>query len=53
MKELLQHVKEIAEQMLTLSAELLRLVDADERERALVLEEVKKTPGETCSFSRA
>lgn len=38
----LQHVKAIAEQMFSLSSELLRLVDMDETERRLFLEEVKK-----------
>ena len=40
----LQQVKAIAAQMLTLSAELLRLVDLDESERRALLESAKKTP---------
>lgn len=44
----LQHVKAIAEQMFSLSAELLRLVDMDETERRLFLEEVKKMRPERC-----
>lgn len=39
----LTRVKEIAQQMLTLSAELLRLVDMDEQERRSFIEEAKKT----------
>lgn len=42
----LTHVKEIAQQMLTLSAELFRLVDLDEQERRSFIEEVKKMPTE-------
>ncbi len=38
----LKEVKAIAEQMLALSAELLRLVDMDETERARLIEDVKK-----------
>lgn len=44
----LQHIKAIAEQMFSLSAELLRLVDMDETERRLFLEEVKKMPPKRC-----
>ena len=40
----LQHIKTIAEQMFSLSAELLRLVDLDEVERARLIEDVKKMP---------
>lgn len=40
----LQPIKEIAQQVLTLSAELLRLVDMDERERRSFMEQVKKMP---------
>lgn len=40
----LQEVKAIAQQMLTLSAELLRLVDMDESERRALIENAKKTP---------
>lgn len=43
----LTHVKEIAENMFTLSAELLRLVDMDEQERRSFIEEVKKMPSAT------
>lgn len=39
----LTHFKEIAAQMLTLSAELLRLVDTDENERAALIDRAKKT----------
>ncbi len=38
----LQHIKTIAEQMFSLSSELLRLVDMDETERRAFIEEVKK-----------
>lgn len=44
----LQQIKAIAEQMFSLSSELLRLVDMDETERRLFLEEVKKMPPERC-----
>lgn len=39
----LSRFKEIAAQMLTLSAELLRLVDTDENERAALIDRAKKT----------
>ena len=48
----LQHVKAIAEQMFSLSSELLRLVDMDETERRLFLEEVKKCGRKGAIFSR-
>ncbi len=44
----LQQIKAIAEQMFSLSSELLRLVDMDETERRLFLEEVKKMRPERC-----
>lgn len=40
----LTHVKEIAQQMVTLSAELFRLVIQDETERRSFMEQVKKMP---------
>lgn len=47
----LQKVKAIAEQLLALSIELLRLFDSDEQERNTLIENVKKTPTEKfCSF---
>lgn len=49
----LTHVKEIAQQMLTLSIELLRLVDLDEQERRSFMEQVKKMPRGTCYNSPA
>ncbi len=39
----LEHFKAIAAQMLTLSAELLRLISDDESERAAMVETAKKT----------
>lgn len=42
------HVKEIAQQMLSLSIELLRLVDLDDQERRSFIEQVKKMPRGTC-----
>lgn len=39
-----KEVKAIAEQMLALSVELLRLVDMDESERQRLIEDVKKMP---------
>lgn len=39
----LQEVKAIAGQILTLAAELLRLVDMDEAERRALIENAKKT----------
>ena len=44
----LQQIKAIAEQMFSLSSELLRLVDMDETERRLFLEEVKKMRPKRC-----
>ena len=38
----LREVKAIAEQMLGLSVELLRIIDADETERSRLIEDVKK-----------
>ena len=49
----LQEVKEIAGQILTLSAELLRLVDMDESERRAFIESAKKTPPGKYYISRA
>ncbi|MCI8820879.1 MAG: hypothetical protein HFK02_05720 [Clostridia bacterium] len=49
----LQEIKAIAEQMLGLSVELLRLFDTDEQERAALIESVKKTPAEKCFTFRA
>lgn len=46
MKEL-KRCKEIAEQMLALSAELFALIDDDESERAALFERAKKTPAGT------
>ena len=44
-----KEVKVIAEQMLELSVELLRLVDTDESERQRLIEDVKKIPsGKYC-----
>lgn len=40
----LKEVKAIAERMFALSAELLRLVDMNETERARLIEDVKKMP---------
>ncbi len=51
MKEL-EPFKAIALQMMTLSAELLRLIDEDESERAAVIEAVKKRPSGICCISR-
>ena len=39
----LNDVKTIGEQLLSLSVELLRLLDADEQERLAIIERVKKT----------
>ncbi len=39
----LQKVKTIAEQLLALSVELLRLVDTDEQEQNALIERAKKT----------
>lgn len=39
----LQQVKTIAEQLLALSVELLRLFDTDEQERNALIERAKKT----------
>lgn len=39
----LKEVKAVAEKMFALAAELLRLVDTDEQERAALIESVKKT----------
>lgn len=39
----LQEIKPLAEQMLALAAELLRLVDIEDTERRRFLEDVKKT----------
>lgn len=39
----LNNVKTIGEQLLSLSVELLRLLDADEQERLAIIERVKKT----------
>ena len=44
----LQHIKTIAEQMFSLSAELLWLVDMDEVARARLIEDVKKMPLGRC-----
>lgn len=49
----LQPLKPIAEQLLALSVELLRLVDTDEQERNALLESVKKTPAERFFSFRA
>lgn len=43
-----KEVKAIAEQLLALSVELLRLVDLDESERRRLIEDVKKMPPERC-----
>lgn len=48
----LEPFKAIASQMLTLSAELLRLIDEDESERAAVIEAVKKRPTGIYCISR-
>ncbi len=42
----LQKVKTIAEQLLALSVELLRLFDTDEQERGALIERAKKTLAE-------
>ena len=47
-----EHFKAIAAQMITLSAELLRLIDNDESERAAVIEAVKKRPTVIYCISR-
>ncbi len=39
----LQKIKPLAAQMFTLAAELLRLCDTEEQERAALIESVKKT----------
>lgn len=44
----LQQIKAIAEQMFSLSAELLRLVDIDEVARVRLIEDVKKMPPVRC-----
>lgn len=41
--KILYDVKTIGEQLLSLSVELLRLLDADEQERLAIIERVKKT----------
>lgn len=48
-----KEVKTIAEQMLALSVELLRLVDMDETERQRLIENVKKMPTGKYYISRA
>lgn len=42
----LQGIKQIAAQILSLSAELLRLIDTDEQERHALIENAKKTLAE-------
>ena len=49
----LQGVKAIAEQMLALSVELLRLFDTDEQERNALIERAKKTVAARSCRSRA
>lgn len=49
----LKEVKEIAQQMLALSSELLHLVVMDEVERRALIEEVKKMPSGKCYTSPA
>lgn len=49
----LQEVKAIALKILSLSTELLRLVDMDETERARLIEDVKKMPAGKFFSSRA
>lgn len=49
----LKEVKEIAQQMLALSSELLRLVVMDEQERRALIEEVKKMPSGKFYISQA
>lgn len=41
----IKEIKPLAEQMFSLAAELLRLVDMDETERRRRIEELKKMPG--------
>ena len=48
----LQHFKAIVAQMLTLSAELLRLISDDESEHAAIVEAAKKTPTANYYISR-
>lgn len=44
----LQPLKPIAEQLLALSAELLRVIDTDEQGYKRLIENVKKTPAVRC-----
>lgn len=44
----LQPLKPIAEQLLALSAELLRVIDTDEQDYKRLIENVKKTPSARC-----
>lgn len=49
----LQQIKAIAEQMFSLSADLLRLIDMDEQARRALIEEVKKMLPGKCYTSPA
>lgn len=49
----LQPLKPIAEQLLALSVELLKIIDTDEQEYRRLIESVKKTPAEKCFTFRA
>lgn len=44
----LQPFKPIAEQLLALSVELLRIIDTDEQDYKRLIENVKKTPSVKC-----
>ena len=44
----LQPLKPIAEQMLSLSVELLKVIDTDEQEYKRLIESLKKTPRARC-----
>lgn len=44
----LQPLKPVAEQLLALSVELLRIIDTDEQDYKRLLENVKKTPAARC-----
>lgn len=49
----LKQFKAIAEQMLELIAEQLRLISLDEEERYILIESAKKTPLGMCYISQA
>lgn len=49
----LQPLKPIAEQLLALSTELLRVIDTDEQDYKRLIENVKKTPAVRCLPFRA